>query len=64
MRGDGYLNAALYGQPRFLLTFAEPIEITGLFGVPRTVRCIGIGLDDDAPLRERLAQNLHDRIAD
>lgn len=41
-----YLRLAILDDPTFLVTFAEPVEITGLIGMRRQVRCLGVRPDD------------------
>jgi hypothetical protein len=51
------LNAArlLLTPPNLLLTFAEPQQVRGLYGLQRTVRRLAIYVDEPAALVQQLA---------
>jgi hypothetical protein len=49
---SGLLNLArpLVTDPNLLLTFVEPVTITGIYGMQRTVRCVALYVDRPAEL--------------
>jgi hypothetical protein len=49
---SGILNLAgpLVTSPNLLLTFAEPVTITGIYGMQRSVRCVALYVDRPAEL--------------
>ena len=49
-----YLNAAVFGEPRFVLQLKEPVIAHGLFGSQKQVSYIGLTVDDDTLFQTEL----------
>ena len=57
----GYLNVAVYGEPRFVLQLGEPATAYGLFGIQRRVSHIGLTVDDETLFQAELNKRLGGR---
>jgi hypothetical protein len=51
---DGFLNTVPIGDPRYIIELGEPVSAIGPYGVLRTVRRIGMAVDDPDSFEERL----------
>lgn len=52
--GEGVLVAAVLGRPNVLLRLSRPVEVTGLYGIRRTVRELRLRVDDPDGLVDAL----------
>jgi hypothetical protein len=50
----GYLDVARPVEPSLVITFREPVEVTGMLGLRRSVTAIGLGVDDPTGLRDAI----------
>ncbi|HZG66963.1 MAG TPA: hypothetical protein VEZ12_09480 [Herpetosiphonaceae bacterium] len=57
---QGFLNAAVYGEPRFVLQLKKPVIAYGLFGMQKHVSQIGLTVDDETLFLRELNKRLCD----
>ncbi|MCI0697760.1 hypothetical protein L0337_37905 [candidate division KSB1 bacterium] len=53
-----YVSFAIFGQPRLVIDLKQPVIVTGLFGITRKVRRIGLAVDDERQFREALSMGV------
>ncbi|MEO8216393.1 MAG: hypothetical protein ABI718_04860 [Acidobacteriota bacterium] len=53
-RAPGYLKLAILDAPQFVIHLVEPLTAKGIFGLQRSVRDIGILVDDPSGFRQTL----------
>lgn len=52
----GYLDAARPVEPSLVITFREPVVVTSMFGLRRSITVVGLAVDDPVGLRAALTR--------
>jgi hypothetical protein len=58
LKGDDYLNLAIFGEPRLLLGLSEPVTVTGPLGIQKRASRLGITVDDEKRFREEVGRTM------
>lgn len=54
LKGDDYLNLAVFGEPRLLLRLQEPVVVQGPLGIHKAASRIGLTVDEEGLFKEAL----------
>ncbi|MCC7352592.1 MAG: hypothetical protein IT330_02455 [Anaerolineae bacterium] len=61
-KAEGYLNVAVFGEPRLVLRLKEPALVMGFFGKTQAVSLLGITVDDEKAFVTELNKRLTSTI--